>query len=154
MEKTRTLGLYQPFASLMAYGKIETRFVRNGKKPPFPLGQYLIYSCRKFYDVDEGGLDEISTPEQIAKIVELQNSDDLFFCEFGSAIVLCDLTKIIDPLTEDIQNTWVKYVAPDSCYRRVGLVFENVKRIVPFDFKGKQGIGFLSDEDFEKIVII
>lgn len=46
-EKIRTLGLYQPYASLMLHGKIETRWVEDGKKPPFPIGKYLIYSTKQ-----------------------------------------------------------------------------------------------------------
>ena len=45
--KIRTLGFYQPFGSLMLHGKIETRWVRKGKKPPFPLGKYIFYTTQK-----------------------------------------------------------------------------------------------------------
>jgi hypothetical protein len=160
METIRTLGLYQPFAGLMLHGKIETRFVRNGRKPPFPLGKYLIYSTLKSYDVYgggivyAGGLDNICTPEQIHQILDLMNSDAPAFNTFGSALMLADLAYIIDPITPDIENTFVQYVAPDSTHRRVGLVFENVQRIKPFAFKGKQGIGFLTDEQRAQIEII
>ncbi len=149
--KIRTLGLYQPFAALMAFGKIETRFVRQGRKPPFPLGKYLIYACRKGYSVLDGDLVNICTPAQADQIEELLMENDFLFCEFGSALMIGDLVSIIDPLTNVIESTFVDYIPPDEKERRVGLVFENMRRIKPFPFKGKQGIGFLSDEDKAKI---
>src|SRR6478609_1851248 len=139
-EVIRTLGLYQPFAALMAFGKVETRFVKQGRKPPFPLGKYLIYSCKKGYDTLGGGLINICTPAQEEKIEELLMANDFLFCEFGSALVIGDLVRIIDPLTPDVENTFVDYIPPDEKERRVGLIFENVSRIKPFPFKGKQGI--------------
>lgn len=47
VSKIRTLGFYQPFGTLMLHGKIETRWVKVGKKPPFPEGKYLFYSTQK-----------------------------------------------------------------------------------------------------------
>lgn len=48
-----TIGLYQPYASLMLAGKIESRWVRLGYKPPFPLGHYMIYATQKAYEEAE-----------------------------------------------------------------------------------------------------
>lgn len=158
-QKIRTLGLYQPFASMMAFGKIETRWVgksKSGKwkKPPFKLGKYLIYSCKKAYHVSDGALDGISTHDQIDIIEDLQYQYAIFFTEFGSALMLTDLVRIIDPLTSDVENTYVRFQQPTDTHRMVGLVFENVQRIQPFEFKGKQGIGFLDDVYKSKIKFI
>lgn len=35
----RTLVIYQPYATLMGHGKLETRWVKHGRKPPFPRGK-------------------------------------------------------------------------------------------------------------------
>jgi hypothetical protein len=161
MLKIRTLGLYQPFASLMLHGKIETRWVPVGKKPPFPLGEYLIYATQKCYSFAQG-LDLMGDQQSQAL--------NIFKTEFdlgekgtinpttrrlitGHAICIGNLVSIIDPILPSTKNTFVEYIAPCS-RRRVGLVFENMKRIEPFPFKGKQGIGFLSEEDQAKIKFI
>jgi hypothetical protein len=66
-ETIRTIGLYQPFASLMHHGKIETRWVKKGKKPPFPLGKYILYSTLKSYSDKE--LDYICGERQFVRIM-------------------------------------------------------------------------------------
>lgn len=160
-QKIRTLGLYQPFATLMLYGKVETRWVSTGKKPPFPLGRYLIYSTIQCYDYFEAlGMmtDDQSEDAQDCFRKELQVSGgtiDPVSKDFitGHAICIGDLIDIIDPILPSTPKTFVKYIEPCS-RRRVGLVFENMKRLKPFPIKGKQGIGFLSDEDRAKIQIV
>jgi hypothetical protein len=153
-ETVRALGLYQPFAALMAFGKVETRFVRHGRKAPFPLGKYMLYSCQKSYDVSDGALQDLCTREQEERIEELQYENDFLFCAFGEPMFIADLVKIIDPLTEDVENTWVKFVPETVVQRRVGLVFENVKQIKPFLFRGKQGIKFLTDKEKSEIEFV
>lgn len=151
----RTLGLYQPFAGLMLYGKIETRWIRADIKPPFPLGKYLIYATKKKYNLD---VLSVICGDQHKRVVDIACSDKNDSCDItGSAICICDLVKRIDPLTPEYeQQAFVTVPASftDDCYRMVGLVFENVQRIEPFPFKGKQGIGFLSDEDKAKIKVL
>lgn len=151
----RTLGLYQPFAGLMLHGKVETRWIRNGRKPPFPFGPYLIYATKKTYWIDQlcDHPEGMCTRTQVDAIKHLMTIDEDAFLE-GRALMVCNLVSIIDPVRPDTQSTWVKYVPPDSCYRRVGLVFTDVKRIKPFAFKGKQGIGFLQDGDRSKIQFV
>ena len=137
----RTLGLYQPFATLMLHGKVETRWVRKGKKAPFPLGRYLIYSTKKYYKPSQ----ELATLcgyvnyNRLMQIV--QGKDETW--PNGRAICIGDLVKIIDPICPPFnQNTFVNNEWETQTHRRVGLVFENVKRVKPYEFTGKQGVGF------------
>ncbi len=68
------------------------------------------------------------------------------------SVALCigDLVEVVDlePLSGD--ETYVLYDEDDE-KRMVVLRFKNMKRIKPFPFKGKQGVGFLSKEDEAKI---
>lgn len=159
MEPIRTLGLYQPFASLMMHGKIETRWIRKGRKPPFPLGKYLIYATKKPY-----GLPELSqiAGNQYDRIKQIIHGTRV---EYGKALCVGDLVKIIyvlpgmekETFVDCHKTTRIKYlktnVAPIEVHQvMIGLIFENVRRIKPFPFEhGKQGIGFLQPQDVEKI---
>ncbi len=159
-EKIRTLGLYQPFATLMLHGKVETRWVETGRKPPFPLGKYLIYSCQKEYDMDL--IDQLAgkyTNEIDRLIDENLNSNNCWLV--GEAGAIGDMVKIIDPLLPSmdlktfVDDGWRKVdCKAGKTYRRVGLVFENMKAIKPFSFSGKQGIGFLKEEQRKLIKFI
>ena len=46
-EVIRTLGFYQPYCTAMLHGKVETRWIIEGRTPPMPLGKYLLYSTKK-----------------------------------------------------------------------------------------------------------
>lgn len=161
-ETIRTLGLYQPYATLMLHGKVETRWVSGKKKPPFPFGKYLIYSTIKCYGFDEA-MDMMGDQEAEARVLfrkefEMGHSGTINPHSrnllLGHAIGIGDLIEIIDPITPDTNvRTFVEYVEPCS-RRRVGLVFENMRRIKPFPFKGKQGIGFLTSEQKQLIEFV
>lgn len=158
VQKIRTLGLYQPFAGLMLHGKIETRMVIIDKKPPFPLGKYLIYSTKKKYSPSE--VEHIAG--QFYNILSrIENGEDCaIFQEFGKAICIGDLVDIIDPVKDYEPKTFVDLPAIEfdvhhwPARRRVGLRFENIQRIKPFPFNGKQGVGFLSEKDKLKIELV
>lgn len=156
-EKTRTLGFYQPFGSLMLHGKIETRWVRAGKKPPFPLGKYLFYTTQK--PCDQKSLESWCGGEiihRIHKILEHEPTANLN----GYAIATGNLVEV-KLLTPDDENTFVKFIgskidteSKDLCVRKVqwGLHFKDVERIEPFKWKfGKQGVGFVTDSELGKI---
>lgn len=151
----RTLGLYQPYAELMMHGKIETRWIRAGIKPPFPLGPYMLYACKKAYKLTE--LSQLAGEKQYGRIHRIING---LHINYGMALCTGELKKIIYVVPGMEDETFVRYQGPieflDKKGRpvkrvRVGLIFENIRRIKPFPFKGKQGIGFLSDEDRAKI---
>jgi hypothetical protein len=169
--KIRTLGLYQPYAGLMLHGKIETRWVRMGKTPPFPLGDYVIYSTQKAYK-----------HEEFKEIVGSQynRAYDLIICggsEFhitGHIIAKGTLYAIERMVPELCKNAFVEPPA-DKFYKETGtyidkrydpitgqttlytlwaMYFKKVLPVEPFPFKGKQGVGFLSPEDEAKIKLI
>jgi hypothetical protein len=159
-EIIRTLGFYQPFCSLMLHGKIETRWVREGKKPPFPKGKYLFYSTKKACTEDQ-----------------LQNWCGWMYNDFispallddntaqlnGYALAVADLKDIRLMSVADERMAFVKYMGYDYrddkdgnviAYVQWCLEFENVQAIEPFEFKfGKQGIGILPDSERHKINI-
>lgn len=152
----RTLGLYQPYAELMMHGKIETRWIRAGRKPPFPLGRYLLYSTKKCYTLQE--LSHIAGGKQYNRIHNIINGLSL---SYGTALCVGDLVKIIYIVPGMDDETFVRYQHPifeidkkrNGLVKRVmiGLIFGNVRPIKPFPFKGKQGVGFLQPEDAAKI---
>ncbi len=158
-EVIRTLGLYQPFASLMLHGKIETRLVTIDWKPPFPLGKYLIYSTKKFYHPEDCKHVMGNYYDYANRILHNEKFHEPTIDLRGYALCLGDLVSIADPI-RPCKETFVDLPAVVMdihnypAWRRVGLVFENMKRIKPFPFKGKQGIGFLSDADKDKIKFV
>lgn len=146
----RTLGLHQPYAGLILHGKtIETRWILNGRKPPFPLGPYLIYSTKDRYEFEEfqfvGGI------KQALRITERWNIKDM--TTKGMALCIVQLIRVVDPLDSSYSER--SFVDPseytDSTHRLIGLEFDAITRIEPFPIRGKQGIGFLSDADRAKI---
>lgn len=163
-KEIRTLGLYQPFATLMLHGKVETRFVQNLKKPPFHLGVYLIYSTIKCYDFFEAEdmADAGDQGDEFRRVLKIERDmlgagtihPETRDFILGHAISVGRLVSIIDPITPETNvKTFVEYVAPCT-RRRVGLVFEEMTRIKPFPIKGKQGVGFLAPEDRNKIQFV
>lgn len=160
-EIIRTLGLYQPYASLMLHGKIETRWVSNERTPPFPLGKYLLYSTKKAYKEQE--FKHISGEFYQDAINALK--DDTTVTMNGFGLCIGDLVKIEKCFPLMMPNTFVGlrkianqldlHAEPNDLqiddHLLWALHFENVIPIEPFAFKGKQGVGFLSEEDRAKI---
>jgi len=148
-EHIRTLGLYQPFATMMLHGKVETRWVRKYRRPPFPLGKYLIYSTQKKYKYPElCSISGVGFAEQIESI----NFNDVTGHMRGYAIAFGELKAVVDMTEEMEQQCFVRYAESED-YRLVALKFD-LQRIVPFRFKGKQGVGKLHWTQHEKIKII
>ena len=155
---TRTIGLYQPFASLMLHGKIETRWIREGKKPPFPKGKYLFYSTQK--RCDDSTLLSWSGSEKAALIYELMQHEPTVKLG-GYAIGIGNLVDVRLLLPNDA-NTFIKFVGKktelikDEQVTKVqwALFFENVQRIEPFIWvHGKQGVGYVPPIELPKIKI-
>ena len=138
----RTLGFYQPYATLMFHGKLETRWVKKGKKAPFPLGTYLIYSTQKAYSKEE--FEYLSGP--FANDAERKIKFDETYRLNGYALGFMDLVEVRDMGLFDSATAFVEY-KQDPEYRLVALFFTNQKRLeTPVPFKGKQGVGFLKDQ--------
>lgn len=148
----RTLGLYQPYAGLMLHGKLETRFIRNTRKPPFPLGTYLIYSTKKSYTEATWMVLSSMHVKRIREIRHVSGND----CHaLGKALCVADLVEIIDPLLVGVHDeaAMVDIRSADNDGRLVGLRFENVLKIEPFVIQGKQGVGLLTPAEKAKIVL-
>lgn len=154
----RTLGFYQPFCSLMFHGKIETRWVRKGKKPPFPLGKYFFYSTKNA--CTNPTLFQWCGPEIMLSITETLSGDTTRFINgaglgFGQLIELRLMTK------EDEAKGFVKFIGERTVRDKRGndviqvqwaLIFENPERIDPIPFDaGKQGVGILKQPYLSKL---
>lgn len=161
-ETIRTLGLYQPYATLMLHGKIETRWVDQTKKPPFPKGKYLIYSTKKSYTPQEF---KHIAGEHADRAIDLVKDDESLLNGFG--LCIGDLWSLRPMTTATMHvgfvglknlpagslNSIDDFIGIDG---RIlwGLSFTNMRRIKPFPFKGKQGIGFLTAEQKQLIQFV
>lgn len=150
-EVIRSLGLHQPYASLMwTHNKIETRWVKKGKKPPFPLGTYMIYATQKIYKLDE--VENISghfLPKEMWV-------NDMRYAIIGQPLVICHLESVYDYVNPGkvASDTFVLYKVSDT-HRLVCLKFSLVQRIKYNGiFKGKQGVGILTPEQKSLIEFI
>jgi len=154
MNLIRTLGLYQPYASLMLHGKIESRWVENGKKPPFPLGTYLIYSTKKEYTVEEFRRLSGQWHQKARNIISREETSTLT----GHALALGELTQVKKLTQEEKSLAYIDFDIDENNdiqpYTLWGLHFTDVRRIKPFLFKGKQGIGFLKEEQKKLIKFV
>ncbi len=144
-EVYRTVGLYQPFASLMLFDKLETRWVREGRKPAFPEGEYLIYSTQKPCEASK--IYEWSGPELLYNISRiLLNEPTRQYNGFVIGKATLVGKWILRP--ED-ENTYIKFIGRKTFEiegKQVvkvqwALKFVNVQRVEPFPIKGKQGVG-------------
>lgn len=163
-EIIRTIGFYQPYCSLMLHGKIETRWVRAGKKAPFPLSKYIGYSTKKAATRDqilEWSGEYISM--RIKQTLANSGSADLN----GYALWQGDLVKVAPAsVCGDVPETKTFVTGPDTklvidkdgnkvWYDRWLLFFDNVEYIKAFEWKyGKQGVGFVPQEELKNIEII
>ena len=158
----RTLGFYPPFGALMLHGKIETRWVEDGRKPPFPEGKYLIYNtksgCDKETIIRWCGQDIM---QLIKDTLRDEPSSDLL----GHAIAIGELVtkrpltfadeRMAFVLFQGLKHKFNEEGLVTKIYRQLGFWFENVQRIEPFEFNfGKQGVGILKDSERAKIKVI
>lgn len=145
----RSLGLYQPYASLIfTHDKLETRWVINGKKPPFPKGKYMIYACKRAY-----------APHEVRHISGGYLDPDIWiadprYCLTGMPLGIADLVDVYDMGWEDQEQAFVELNRDVIGSRQVILEFQNKQRIKPFPYKGKQGVGILTPEEIAQIELI
>lgn len=143
--KIRTLGYYQPFGSLMLHGKVETRWVKIGKKPTFPVGEYVFYTTK--IAVNGLRLMDWCGSEIIDTIVEQLRGEETTQLN-GYAIAKGELVNIRHMVKEDEAKAFVKFKGIqyfDGVPKRQWcLEFKNVSKITPFKYDyGKQGVGIL-----------
>lgn len=160
-EQIRTIGLYQPFGSLMLpdYNKLETRWTREGHTAPFPLGKYLIYTTKTPADIP--AMVEWCGIGLAAGINELMATEKTIHYN-GYALGLAELIERRD-LKEEDQNTYIRFVGrkteiikgKEVVKTQRALKFVNVQRIEPFKWNyGKQGVGFVPESELSKIKIL
>lgn len=157
-EVIRTLGFYEPFCTLMMYGKIETRWVREGRKPPFPKGKYLSYTTKQ---PAGDKLNDWCGPEIRDRIYKTLRDEDTMF--HGYALWIGKLVDMWIMKPEDEEKAFVNFVGIKTFYDKEGemikkvqwcLKFDNIWRIEPFKFEfGKQGVGILPESEHHKIII-
>ncbi len=159
--KIRTIGLCQPFASAMLYGKIESRWVKDGHKPAFPLGLYMIYSTQKGYTASQ--IKDISGQHASYLFHVLKDEQSL---PDGEPICIGQLLKVRHyeplkdgPLTFVDNKVGLKYQIISDEETKVThqlwcLEFSNIQRIEPFPFTGKQGVGLIREDKRKLIKII
>ncbi len=160
MKKIRTLGFYQPFGTLMLHDKIETRWIRRFRSPPFPLGKYLFYTTQKY--CDDATLLEWCGDEIMMSIAKEVLDDETRILS-GYAIAVGELCEVKMLEKSEEEKSFVKFVGrkteiikgEEVTKIQWGLHFKSVQRIQPFKWKfGKQGIGFVPDSELNKIKII
>ena len=157
----RTLAFWQPYGSLMLRGKIETRVVEVGRKPPFPLGDYLFYTTQKATDKEL--LEKWCGEEILDDMLDILVKEPTYTLD-GYAIAIAKLVSIRPMTKEDESKCFIKYFGTTEKVDKEGkvryyhqncLIFENIERIEPFKFEfGKQGVGIANQQTINKIKII
>jgi hypothetical protein len=151
--RLRSLAFHQPFGSLMLHGKIETRRVQYGKRPPFPAGEYLFYTTKEpaSLSVMEKYCDQ-AMQERIQRTL----AEEPTACLHGYAIALGTLVNIRRMRPEDSNKCFIDF---NNDPARSGqttwcLFFENIRRIKPFEWQyGQQGIGFVPAKEYARIQV-
>lgn len=155
-EVIRTIGFYQPFCTAMLHGKIETRWVRKGRKPSMPLGKYLMYSTKK--RCSNADLFNWCGTIITHQLYDVINNDDTKQYD-GYALCTGTLVKV-ELLTPEHNPTFIKFVGEKTetidgeqiTKIQWALIFENVTPIEPFVWlHGKQGVGFVPDTELQNI---
>lgn len=123
----------------------------NGKKAPFPFGEYLIYSTQRHYSESEFKNISGEFYDDAKRVLTNEPTVELY----GQAIACGYLLQKFICSPSMMHSTYVSAKQLNSTTHTLwGLQFVNIRRIQPFPFKGKQGIGFLSEEDKWKIKFI
>ncbi len=137
----RALTWKQPFAELMFHGKIETR-----KKNTDYRGDVLICAGLEQFNLYE--IKSLAGEEQLKRIQEKFGSNLLYHHGWGMGYAIGVGTLVdsrrMEPVDEE--KCFVKYSPLLYCY-----VYENVRKINPFKFKGAQGWTSLKESDIKKI---
>lgn len=139
----RALTWKEPYASLMLYGKIETRTWKTTYR-----GRVLICASKKEYKIDDWC--EISGDTQFKRILELVGGFlGLLYLKNtnGYAIATGDLVDCRPMREQDEDRCFVKFRESLWCH-----VYENVQPINPFPWKGSQGWRQVPDEIIQSIV--
>lgn len=139
-EKIRALSWKQPFGSLMLHGKIETRTWNTNVR-----GNILICNSLQPYSTKE--TIQICGQHQYNRIVALISGKTK--PNYGYAIAVGTLVDSRPMTKQDEDKCFVEYWEGLWCH-----VYENVRPIEPFKFKGGQGFRKLDQQTINKIKFI
>lgn len=138
-DKIMALSWKEPFASLMLQGKIETRVWKTDYR-----GFVLICTSKKKYNNQE--VLNISGPEQYQRVIDMLDGKEM---KHGYAIAIGKLIHCRKMIKADEDKCFVEYNPDLWCH-----IYEDVRPIVPFEWKGTQGWKKLIRLDLEKILLI
>jgi hypothetical protein len=147
-QRVRALSWREPFASLMLppFNKIETRTWSTRYRGPV-----LICASQKAYPWNV--VRDISGEVQFERIGDLITKRKLFpkgFCPtYGNAIAIGILVDCRPMQKEDEERCFVQYFPDLWCH-----VYENVRPIKPFPWKGRQGWTILDVNYTRKIELL
>lgn len=141
-EEVRALSWKQPYASLMLLGKIETRTWDTKYRG-------LVLICASKAPYSESQVLEISDWQGV-RITEALNGADYYRSyPLGKAIAVGRLVDCRPMKREDEEKCYVKYRPDLFCH-----IYEDVRPIEPFEWKGSQGWKKLNQETINKIKFI
>lgn len=152
MEKILALSWKQPFGTAMLYGKIETRVWNTNYR-----GLVLICTSKAAYS--QHSVIGISGNRQFIRMCEAMIRDTKTLDLNGYAIAIGRLVDCRPMTKEDEDKCFVAYREPwvDGNEKQRQLychVYEDVKAIEPFPWKGSQGWTELDEETKSKIKFI
>ena len=141
----KALSWKEPYGTLMLYGKIETRtwqtnyrglILMCGSKIGYGLGTVQNISGKEYYNAINKFMLQIRAMNRTRSFL-------------GEAFAIGKLVDCRPMKPEDQEKAFVKYY-PDL----YSWIFEDVKAIQPFPWKGSLGMRFLTQEEKHKIILI
>jgi len=126
-EKILALSWKQPFASAMLFGKIETRTWATPYR-----GWVLICTSKQPYNQET--VESICGERLFIKMCQAMNKDTSTLDLNGYAIAIGKLVDCRPMTRNDEDRTFVKFRGGLFCH-----IYEQVKKIEPFPWKGQQG---------------
>lgn len=166
-EEILALSLKQPYADLMLHGKMETRTWSTTYRG-------LVLICASLQPYGFSSLMSISGETQMERIMKIlpEPKGNFYLDDFqkyfqkGVAIAVGNLVDVRLMTKEDEDKCFVKYYAPWIEERETlnGIkkvekklwchIYEDVKAIKPFPWKGSQGWTRVTEEHKSKIVYL
>lgn len=138
-ETVRALSFKQPYAGLMLHGKQETRTWMTAYTG-------LVLICASLQPYTEPQISIISGGEHGRRALQLI---DLKTAHRGCAIAIGRLVGSRPMIEADEKSTFVKHL--DDLYVHM---YSNVRPIVPFKWRGKQGWCTLTPEQKKQIILL
>ena len=136
----RALSWKEPFATMMQYGKIETRSWETKYR-----GLVLICSCKTNYCHDQ--IERISGWKQWERMLPyITDSDPDYLNTLGHAIAIGRLVDCRPMKADDEDQCFVKYHPDLWCH-----IYDDVVPIEPIAWKGKQGWSIVTPEFINQI---